>query len=305
LCGPAGILCIDARSYPLSSGAGSRRMRHSLMATNYYDSDTTRKPLISEASNLWAHRGLIRLIVTRDLTLRYKRSTLGMWWTLLNPMLTTGVMWIVFGNFFRFTIPGDLPYIVYLLSGILLITYFSQAVISSGSAIVGSSAVLAKVYVPPEVFSISAAIAAAVNFMISLPILLLMQLLMGVGIPWTVILVPIPVLCLLALSAGIGLLIAAAAVHFFDVIDLTSVGLQLIGYLTPTFYPLVFLPENLQWIIKVNPLYSYLTIFREFVYGNAGAEPWMFVVMVVSAGAFLILGAYVFSRSWQRLVVLL
>lgn len=275
------------------------------MTTTYYDSDSARKPVASEVSNLWAHRGLIRLIVTRDLTVRYKRSSLGIWWTLLNPLLTTGVMWIVFGNFFRFEMESDIPYVVYLLSGILLITYFAQAVMAAGSAIVNSASILTKVYVPPEVFSVSAAIAAAVNFMISLAILLVIQLVVGVGIPWTVVLVPIPVVAMLGLTAGIGLLIAAAAVHFFDVLDLTGVAVQLISYLTPTFYPISMIPVHFQWIINLNPLYSYLTVFRELVYGNAGAELWMWAYMLVSAVIVLIVGVYVFSRSWRRLVVLL
>ena len=275
------------------------------MTTDYYDSDMARKPLASEVSNLWAHRGLIKLIVQRDLTVRYKRSTLGVWWTLLNPLLTTGVMWIVFGNFFRFEIPGDTPYIVYLLSGILLITYFSQAVMASGAAIVGSAGILTKVYVPPEVFSVAAAVAAAVNFMISLGILLIIQVVTGVGIPWTVIFVPVVVIAMLALTAGLGLIIASAAVHFFDVLDLTAVLIQLTSYLTPTFYPISIVPEGFQWMIKVNPLYSYLTVFREVVYGNAGAEWWMWVYMITSALLVLLIGVYVFSRSWRRLVVLL
>jgi len=275
------------------------------LTTNFYDSDSARKPLASEVANLWAHRGLIRLIVARDLTVRYKRSTLGVWWTLLNPLLTSGVMWMVFGNFFRFDMDTDTPYIVYLLSGILLITYFAQAVMASGSAIVNSAGILTKVYVPPEVFSVAAAIAAAVNFMISLAILLVIQLITGVGIPWTVILVPIPVLAMLGLTAGLGLLIASAAVHFFDVLDLTGVGIQLIGYLTPTFYPIAFVPERFQFLIKANPLYSYLTVFRELVYGNAGAEWWMWVYMLGSAAIILVVGVYLFSRSWRRLVIML
>lgn len=275
------------------------------MSQTYYDSDSARKPLASEISNLWSHRGLIRLIVTRDLTVRYKRSTLGVWWTLLNPLLTTGVMWIVFGQFFRFQIPGDTPYIVYLLSGILLLTYFGQAVMASGSAIVNSAGILTKVYVPPEVFSVAAAIAAAVNFFISLAILLVIQLITGVGIPWTIIFVPIVVLAMLALTAGLGLLIAAAAVHFFDVLDLTGVAIQLVSYLTPTFYPIDIVPANFQWMIKINPLYSYLTVFREMVYGNAAARPWMWIYMILSAVITLVVGVYAFSRSWRKLVILL
>jgi ABC-type polysaccharide/polyol phosphate export permease len=275
------------------------------VTTDYYDSDLARKPLASEFSNLWAHRGLIKLIVQRDLTVRYKRSTLGVWWTLLNPLLTTAVMWIVFGQFFRFQIPGSTPYIVYLLSGILLITYFSQAVMASGAAIVGSAGILTKVYVPPEVFSVAAAVAAAVNFMISLCILLVIQLVTGVGIPWTVFLVPIVVIAMLALTAGLGLIIASAAVHFFDVLDLTAVIIQLISYLTPSFYPITIVPERFQWLINLNPLYSYLTVFRDLVYGNAGSSWWMWGYMGGSAVSVLLLGTFVFSRSWRRLVVLL
>jgi ABC-type polysaccharide/polyol phosphate export permease len=144
-----------------------------------------------------------------------------------------------------------------------------------------------------------------VNFIISLAILLAIQLITGVGIPWTVILVPIPALAILALSAGLGLFIAAAAVHFFDVLDLTAVVIQLVSYLTPTFYPITIVPDRFQWMVKVNPLYSYLTVFREVVYGGAGAELWMWVYMIGTSILVLVGGVYFFSRSWRRLVILL
>ena len=110
---------------------------------------------------------------------------------------------------------------------------------------------------------------------------------------------------MLALTAGLGLLIAAAAVHFFDVLDLTGVAIQLISYLTPTFYPISIVPEQFQWLIKINPLYSYLTIFRSLVYGGVGAEWWMWLYMFGTAAVILVVGVYVFSRSWRQLVILL
>lgn len=276
------------------------------MTSTYYDSDKARRPLISEIQNIWNNRSLIRLIVGRDLTVRYKRSILGVWWTFLNPLLTTGVMWIVFGQFFRFEIDGGAtPYIVYLLSGILLITYFAQATLAAGSAIVNSAGILTKVYVPPEVFSFSAAAAAAANFMISLIILLVVQLVTGVGIPWTLVLVPIPVVAMLALTAGLGLLIASAAVRFFDVIDFTGVLIQAISYLTPTFYPLSIVPDSWLWLIRLNPLYSYLTVFRAWVYQGTMPAAWSLTYMVLTAIVSLALGVWVFSRSWKSLVVVL
>jgi len=269
-----------------------------------YDSDQLRKPLVSVFRNLWQFRGLLRLLVTRDLTLRYKRSALGVWWTLLNPLLTMSVLWIVFSQVFRFEIPG-VPFAVYLLSGILIITLFAQGVNSTGAAMVNNAGVLSKVYVPAEVFAFSSGVAAAANFAISLLPLFAIQLVTGVGVPWTALLIPLPLIMLLAFTIGVGLLVAAAAVYFYDVLDLTNVFLQLVSYLVPTFYPISMIPERFLPIIQINPLYSYLKVFRGFAYEGVFAPGWNFVVMIVSGVAMLVLGVWVFSRSWKNLVVLL
>ena len=147
--------------------------------------------------------------------------------------------------------------------------------------------------------------AALVNFAISLVPLLAIQLIVGVGIPWTVLLVPIPAFFLLMLVAGLGLLIASAAVYFYDVLDLTAVLTQLVGYLTPTFYPISIVPERFLPFIYANPLYSYLAIFRGFMYEGVFAPTWTFVMMIGSAVIVLLLGVWVFTRSWKNLVVVL
>jgi ABC-2 type transport system permease protein len=270
-----------------------------------YDSARRRRPLVSELENLRLHRGLLRLLVVRDLTVRYKRSALGIWWTMLNPLLTTAVMFAVFSQVFRFQLPEGEPFIVYLLSGVILVGFFSQGVIAAGSSIVNSAGILTKVYVPPEVFALAAASAAGVNFLINLLPLLVIQLLLGVGIPWTILLVPVPAVLLLALVTGIGLLVAAAAVYFYDVIDLTAVVLGLVGYLTPTFYPITIVPDQLRPLVEANPLYSYLLAFRNLVYLGR-VPPWyVWAMMAATAVAALIVGLGAFSRSWRRLVVLL
>lgn len=270
-----------------------------------YDSDQRRRPVITELRNLWVYRGLLRLLVGRDLTLRYKRSTLGIWWTLLNPLLFMGVLWMVFGQFFRFEIPGDFPYIVYLLSGILFITFFTQGVLATGSSIVNSSSILTKVYVPPEVFAFSSSVAALVNFGISLILLVIVQIVTGVGVPWTIVLVPIPALFTLMVIAGFGLLVASAAVFFFDVLDFTGVLMQLVTYLTPTFYPISIVPEQFVPVVQANPLYAFLLIFRGFMYEGVFAPMWAFAVMIGTGVVVLLLGAWVFTKSWKSLVVLI
>jgi ABC-type polysaccharide/polyol phosphate export permease len=144
-----------------------------------------------------------------------------------------------------------------------------------------------------------------VNFLVSLLPLLVVQLVTGTGVPWTVLLVPIPMLALLALVTGLGLLVATAAIRFADTLDLVAILVVMIGYLTPTFYPIEIVPPGFRLAIEANPLYSYLVVFRGLVYEGAAAPLWNWVVMFGTGGGLLALGAYVFSRQWRTLAALL
>ena len=275
-----------------------------MTATATYDSAAPRRPIVDPFVNIWTNRSLIGLLVARDLTLRYKRSVLGIWWTVLNPLLTTLVYWFVFSAIFQREGSGEAPFIVYLLSGTLLISsFFSQGSTAGGSSLIGSRGVLSRVRIPGESFAVTAALAAGVNFLIGLVMLALIQLATGWGIPWTVILVPIPALAMLFLVTGFGMLIASAAIHFYDVLDLVRVILHMAIWLVPTFYPIDIVPDNLQVLIKINPLYSYLVVFRGFMYEGTFAPTWNFVYMGVSAIVVLLIGVWVFSRSWRNAAV--
>ena len=269
-----------------------------------YDSAQPRATLTSVFTNLWAYRGLLRLLVRRNLTVRYKRSTLGVWWTLLNPLLTTAVLWLVFGLLVGRFGGQDLtePYVVYLLAGVIMMTFFSQTVLATGSAITGSKDILSKVYVPAEVFAVATAFAGLVNFLISCSLLIVAVVVTGQGIAWTAVLSPIPVLAMLALVTGLGLLIASAAVWFFDVLDLTRVLIQLLYYLTPVFWTLSFIPEWAYPLVFSNPLYSYLESFRSLTYRGVIPVWWQWLMMLGTATVALTLGAWVFTRAWKSLV---
>ena len=283
----------------------NRRQSNSEPMTSYYDSDQRRRLLVTEVANLRRYRGLLRLLVVRDLTVRYKRSILGVWWTLLNPLLTVGVMWAAFSTIFRFQIPGDIPYVVYVLSGVMVINFFSQGVLASGSSIVASAGVLSKVFVPAEVFAVAPALAALVNFGINIVLLLVVQIVAGVGIPITVLLAPIPLLLLAMFVAGLGMMVASLAVAYRDVLDIVGVLLTLTMYATPGFYPVTIIPDQYRYLVKLNPLYSYLEAFRGLVYGGSFAPGWMWAGMVLTSCVALLGGAWIFSRSWNIQAVLM
>jgi ABC-2 type transport system permease protein len=271
-------------------------------ATRVYDSSQRGTPFLRTFDNFWRYRGLVRLLTIKDITTRYKRSVLGVWWTLLNPILLTLVYWMVFGNLFGRG-DGEDPFLIYLITGIITTTYFGQGVVASGSAIVGSRGILVKMQVPPEIFSLSAAMAAGVNFAISAVPLLATVLLLQGSIPWTVVFVPFVALCLLMVVTGLGLVVGSAAVYFYDIIDFVKVLTNVANLTAATFYPLSIIPPQFIPVIKANPLFHYNEVLRSLFYRGSAPDTISLLVVVLTALASLGLGVYVFSRTWRNLVV--
>lgn len=269
-----------------------------------YDSAIARRSVLRQPRLIWHYRGLLRLLVERNLTVRYKRSILGVWWTLLNPFLLTLVMWLVFSQVFRFPTPG-VPYIVYLLSGVLVATQFAQGMTQVPMSIVQNSGVLTKVNAPPEVFALAAGGMGYVNLLLGVLPLLGIQLLTGVGIPWTAALVPLAGLFTALLVFGLGLLVASLAVYFFDVFDLAAVGIQIVTYATPVFYPIGIVPDRFLGFIHANPLFAHLEVFRSLAYEGVMPPAGALAYGVISALVAAVAGIAAFNRSWKNLVVLL
>lgn len=275
-----------------------------MTTTTVYDSAQQRLPFFSTFKNFWKYRGLIKLLTAKNVTARYKRSVLGIWWTLLNPLLMTVIYFVVFGSLFGRDSGESFPYLVYLISGLIVAGFFGEGVIACGSAIVSSRGILQRMQVPPEVFSLSAALAAAVNFMISVLPLGVVMLIMGVSFPLsTIFFVPLLALSLLVLITGLGLLVASAAVFFYDVIDFVKVLTQLLALGAATFYPLEIVPDRFIPFLKANPLFHFVDVFRKLFYRGEMPSAFNLIMVVGSSVLALGLGAYVFSRSWRNLVV--
>jgi ABC-type polysaccharide/polyol phosphate export permease len=248
---------------------------------------------------------LIRLLVGRELTLRYKRSVIGIGWTLLNPMLTSFVLWVIFSFVFASRLPGTQQYAPYLMAGILLNTFFSQGVTISAESIASNGSVLTKIYVPPQIFPISTALAGLVNFFIGMIPLAIVCLVSGQAIAWTMPLVVVVGLCLALLTAGIGLTLSILYIRFDDMRNIVNVLLMILMYFTPVFYPISILSPKLQQVIQMNPLTSYLDIFRWAFSNNASAtlSDWLF--MFSTSILSIIIGTTVFKKFWPRTVAML
>ena len=251
------------------------------------------------------HLQLIRLQVGRELTLRYKRSVIGIGWTLLNPMLTSFVLWVVFSFVFAGRLPDGQQYAPYLMAGIIFSTFLNQGIIVSAESISGNIGILTKVKVVPQIFPLSAAIASLINFFIGLIPLTIVVYISGQKIAPTFFLVSIIGFSLALFVAGIGLALSVTFIRFDDARNIVTVLLMLLTYFTPVFYPLNVLSPKLQKIITLNPLTSYLDCYRWAFSNNAICtwKDWVFMIStaLISFGV----GSFVFKKYWPRTVALL
>lgn len=248
---------------------------------------------------------LIRLLVNRELTLRYKRSVIGIGWTLLNPMLTSFVLWVIFSFVFAARLPGEQQFAPYLMAGILLSTFFNQGVLASAESIARNSGVLTKIYVPPQIFPLVTAAASLINFFIGMIPLALVCFISGQSLSWKLPLVVIVGVCLALLVSGIGLFLSILFIRFDDSRNIVNVLLMILIYITPVFYPLSILGPRLQIIIQLNPLTSYLDIFR-WAFSNNSVVSWLDWVFMLSTSIISIwVGSKLFKKYWSRTVAML
>jgi homopolymeric O-antigen transport system permease protein len=248
---------------------------------------------------VFQYRDLVRALVARDLKVRYRRSTLGFVWTMLQPLLMMIVLRVVFGKIFTTKMMLNFP--VYALAGILFWNFFSQSIVASMNSLRGNAQLLQKLPVPKAVFPLATVISGVVNLFFAL--LPLFLILLATHQPLTLALFFLPVSILLAavFTLGAGLLLSPLAVFFTDTVELITVLLTLLLYLTPVFYPKDIVPPNLLWIVRYNPLRSILEVFRDPIYyGKVPPLSHLVVSVVITAIAFG-LGAWVFRRSSDRI----
>ena len=250
--------------------------------------------------NFLKFRPLLSELVSRDIKIKYRRSVLGVLWTLLNPLLMMIILSVVFSNLFKFDVEN---FPLFILSGQVIFNFFSESTTNAMGAILGNASLIRKIYVPKYLFVISRIFSSFINLMASFTALLLVMVVTRAELHWTVILVPIPLVLLVAFSMGIGLILSAIAVKFRDIMHLYSVFLTALTYLTPVIYPMSILPGWLYKIVMLNPLTNILMMFRDVMINNMVFSIGQLIVAVVETVVFLIIGFYVFYRNQDQFIL--
>lgn len=243
---------------------------------------------------------ILRSLVSKDFKLKYRRSALGVLWSVLNPLLMMIVLTAVFSTVFRFQIEN---FALYLILGQTLFGLMSDATSGAMSSIIDSASLIKKIRINKILFPLEKVAFALVNFVISLIAVVAVMVFFQVVPTLNLLFLPLLLLYVFAFSLGLGLLIAALSVFFRDVMHLWSVVLTAWTYATPLFYPIEILPDFLAPLMQFNPMYHYVTYFREIALWGMTPSLEQNLICIGFAAAALILGYVVFRAKEKKFIL--
>lgn len=248
-------------------------------------------------AEVFKYRSLLRDLVARDLKVRYKRSALGVLWTMLNPLLLMVIMTFVFSNVFRFAIEN---FAIYFLSAFVLWNFFAQATSWSTACLLGYAPLIRKIYVPKSIFVIATVLAGATNLLISLVPLAGIMLVLGHPFHATLAFLPIPIVLTTMFTLGLSLALAPLCVIFVDFAQIYQAALTGWLYMTPVIYPLNALPERFRWLVLMNPMTHFVEAFRTPIYQGAIPYANVMITGTVAAVVTLVAGWIIFDHYSDR-----
>lgn len=243
---------------------------------------------------------LLSNLIKKDITVKYRRSALGILWSVLNPLLMMFIITAVFRNIFRLQIEN---FPLYYLTGSLLFGFMSEATTLSMGSVLESGGLIQKVYIPKYIFPLEKCLFALINTLFSFIAVIIMLPVLRAPFHWTLLLFFVPVLLVLVFSAGLGMALASLTVFFRDIKHLYSVWLMAWMYLTPILYPIEILPRPIMSIARMNPMYHYVVFFRDLVmHGRLPGFDSVMTCLMLSLGFFMF-GLLVFKKTQDRFIL--
>lgn len=245
---------------------------------------------------------LLSQLVERDFKVKYKRSVLGVLWSLLYPLLMMAVMAVVFSNVFKFSTPG-VSYLSYLLIGLTYFNYFSEATNLSMSSVVANFSLINKVYIPKYIFPLSKCLFVGINFLLTLIPLYLVLIFTGTGINLYHILLPYSFICLFMYTLGMGLILSTISVFFRDMFYIYGIIITIWTYLTPIMYDINIIGnELLLSIMKLNPMYQFINFARTIILYNNIPTITQFITCFLSGSLTLLIGIFLFKKNQDKFI---
>ncbi|MDR2590278.1 MAG: ABC transporter permease [Oscillospiraceae bacterium] len=255
----------------------------------------------SQVFALNRYKYLLRLMIKRDFITKYRKSMLGIIWSILNPLLMMLVMMFVFQYLFRMTI-DNFP--VYFLGGRLIFGLFEESTSMGMNSIINNEAIIKKVYVPKYIFPVAQVTTSLVNVFFTFIAFMLIFIITGAPFHWTMFLIPIPIIYTFVFSLGLVMLLSSLVVFFRDMQYLWGVFTTMLFFLTPIMYSVeATIQEAFLPFYGLNPLYHFVTYFRMLTMWNTIPDLWANMVCIGYALASLCIGSYVFMKKQDRFLL--
>lgn len=279
------------------------------MADNVESQKVVAKPASHAKNDFEKDKFILKQLVTKDFKIKYRRSVLGVAWSVLNPLLMMVVMSIVFSTIFGQSRNGSITpemYPLYLIVGNITFSVMSESTNQALMSIIWASSLLKKVKVHRWVFPVQKVLFSLVNFSFSLVAVALVMLFFRVVPTWHLILLPVCLLLLMCFCMGLGMMLSALAVFFRDVMHLWTVVITAWMYLTPIFWTTDYISQMAHWIqvlVVVNPMYNYLQFMRDIFLFNTVPSALTFGLCVAWAILALAIGYTVFHKTEHKFIL--
>lgn len=236
---------------------------------------------------------LFEELVKRDFKQKYKRTVLGMAWSILYPLITLLILDIIFSNFFGSSIAH---YPIYLFCGQLVFTYFNESTNGGMNSLLGNAGIISKVNVPKYLFLLSKNVSSLINFCLTLCIFFIFVFFNDVPFTWKFILLIFPIFCMVCFNIGIGLIISACFVFFRDMSYLYRVFTMLVMYLSAIFYSIDIAPAKIRILYYLNPVYVYIKYFRMIVIDSKIPSLEYHMLCLLYAFLAVVIGGYIYKK---------
>ena len=232
-------------------------------------------------------------LVKRDFKKKYKRTVLGMAWSILSPLLTLLVMRVVFTQFFGRNMDH---YTTYLFCGTLVFTQFNDSTSQGMATLMGNSGIFTKVNVPKYLFLLAKNVQTLINFGLTLCVFFVFCAIDGITFTWKVVFLIYPIICLVLFCIGMGLILSALFVFFRDTQYLWAVFTQLLMYLSAVFYTIDGYSYKVQCAFLLNPVYLFIRYFRKMVIDAAIPTVWFHLLMAADVVIAVGVGCWMYKK---------
>lgn len=248
---------------------------------------------------LWKYRELLLIFAWRDIKVRYKQTVLGIAWAMFQPLFTMIIFTVFFGNLAK--IPSDnIPYPIFVYSGLLFWTYFSSSLTNASNCMIENESIIKKIYFPRLLLSIGATVTPIIDFCFAFLVFLGLMT-MFKFVPNFVGLLVVPILLLISMVAasGLGLFLASINVKYRDVRYILPFFIQILMFVTPVIYPVSIVPQAYKWIIYLNPMSGIINTARTAILGN-GIIDWFSLFISAIVAVVLFIFGIIFFRKTER-----